>query len=117
MIVQPANLPAVQAFQADTRAFAPVPAPAPTAPAPVEASNPAASPTALDQALAAINQALSASNRALEFSVDADVGRTVVKVVDTDTGETVRQFPSDAALAIARNIDSLLQGQLLAREA
>lgn len=110
MIVQTANLPPVQTFQADTRAFAPV------------LSNPApaageATAATVDQALAAINQALQASNRALEFSVDDEAGRTIVKLVDTDTGETLRQFPSEAALAIARNLDSLLQGQLLAREA
>jgi len=50
--------------------------------------------------------------RALEFSVDAATGRPLVRVLDTDTGEVVRQIPGDESLALARALDQL-QGRRL----
>ena len=40
----------------------------------------------------------------LQFSVDEDSGRTVVKVVDTQTKEVIRQFPSEEALNLAKTL-------------
>jgi flagellar protein FlaG len=40
----------------------------------------------------------------------------VVKVVDTETDQVIRQIPSEEMLAIARNIDRL-QGLLVKQEA
>jgi flagellar protein FlaG len=57
------------------------------------------------------------SNRNLEFSVDTDTHKTVVRMVDTSTGELLRQFPSEATLAISRGIDQLQQGLLVTRKA
>ena len=48
----------------------------------------------------------------LQFTVDEDTGIDVVKVVDTDTKEVIRQFPSEEILAIAKAIDQL-QGLLV----
>jgi uncharacterized FlaG/YvyC family protein len=39
-------------------------------------------------------------NRSLSFSVDRDSGRYVVKVLDADTNETIRQFPSEEILRL-----------------
>lgn len=39
------------------------------------------------------------SGRDLEYRVDADAGATVITVRRSDTGEVVRQFPSEEALA------------------
>ena len=71
----------------------------------------------LKGAVAAINHALQQSNRNLEFSVDTDTHRTVVKMVDTSTGELIRQFPSEATLAISRGIDQFQRGLLLTQKA
>jgi flagellar protein FlaG len=71
----------------------------------------------LTSAVAAINQAIHESNRNLEFIVDADTHRTVVRMVDTSTGELIRQFPTETTLAIARGIDQFRQGLLIARKA
>jgi len=58
-----------------------------------------------------INQQLQTVAPNLRFSVDEDTGKTVVRVVDTDTGEIIRQVPSEEVLAISRSIERL-QGLL-----
>lgn len=123
MIIQTPSLPPSQAIQPDMRAHGVAPAKViDPAPAPAPASTPDTSPQpasaeALSRAVATINQAMQQSNRAVEFSVDSDTRRTVVRMVDTGTGELIRQFPSEAALAISRNIAELQQGLLLAEKA
>jgi len=62
-----------------------------------------------------INRQLQAVAPNLRFSVDEDTGKTVVRVVDTDTGEIIRQVPSEEVLAISRSIDRL-QGLLFHQE-
>lgn len=64
-----------------------------------------------------INKTLRQSNRNLEFSVDSDTKKQMVKLVDTETGDVIRQFPSEEALAISRAIDQFQQGLLLKQEA
>ena len=49
-------------------------------------------------------------NRALKFSVDSDSGYTIVKVIDRDTDELVRQIPSETFLSIARSLQESGQG-------
>ena len=71
----------------------------------------------LKRAVAAINQAMQQSDRNLEFSVDSDTKKTVVRVVDTSTGEWIRQVPTEAALAISRSIDQFQRGLLLSQKA
>lgn len=45
--------------------------------------------------------------RNLNFSVDEGSGRTVVKVIDADSQEVIRQFPTEEALALARRLREL----------
>ncbi len=52
----------------------------------------------------------------LKFAVDDATGTVVVKVVDTETEQVIRQIPSEEMLAIARNMEQL-KGLLLKREA
>jgi flagellar protein FlaG len=66
----------------------------------------------VQRATEAINEALERSDQSLRFSVDHDTGITVVKVVDSNTDEVIRQIPSDEVIAISRSIDRL-QGILL----
>ncbi|MEJ2609665.1 MAG: flagellar protein FlaG [Candidatus Thiodiazotropha sp.] len=58
-----------------------------------------------------------AIQRNLEFSVDNNTGKQVIKVVDTDTGELVRQIPSDQILhviaQVQKSLDGMSQGVLL----
>jgi flagellar protein FlaG len=112
MLIQ-TNLPTHQAVLPDVRVSAPVPTQAVV----VSVTVAPVSPTALHSAVKTINAALQASNLSLEFSVDTDTHATVVKLTDTSTGQLVRQFPSDATLAISREIDQLQQGLLLKQKA
>lgn len=52
----------------------------------------------------------------LAFSVDDRSGKTIVRITDTETGETIRQIPSEELLAIARSLDKM-QGMLLKQQA
>ena len=54
--------------------------------------------------------------RGLQFSVDVTTGKTIVKLVDKETNEVIRQMPSREMLAIARALDRV-QGLLLRDQA
>lgn len=69
------------------------------------------------RAAEAINRALRQSNRNLEFRLDEQTNRVVVKLTDTETGELIRQIPSDEMLAISRAIGEFQQGLLLRQKA
>ena len=81
------------------------------------------SPAQLQSAVNKINRALQQSNQSLEFSVDATTKTPVVKMVDTQTGKVIQQYPSQQTLAIAESIDQYLsehqlqQGTLLRQKA
>ncbi|MDP1652716.1 MAG: flagellar protein FlaG [Rhodocyclaceae bacterium] len=91
-------------------------APRPAVQAPVQ-QKPEPTPQQIQQAVQSINQALQTSNSNLEFRIDAGTKRLVVKVVDTDTGELIRQIPSEAMLGIAASIGEFQKGLLLRQEA
>jgi len=67
----------------------------------------------LESALNDANKVFEQSNRSLEFSVDTDTKRSIVKLIDTETGDLIRQFPSEEMLAIASAIGQFQQGVLL----
>lgn len=69
-------------------------------------------PAAIKQASEQINEVLRQFDRNLQFTVDEDTGIDVVKVIDGETEEVIRQFPSEEVLAIARALDKL-QGLLI----
>lgn len=52
----------------------------------------------------------------LQFSVDEDSGKTIVRVLDMETGELIRQIPSKELVEIAKSLDRL-QGLLLRQQA
>ncbi len=43
--------------------------------------------------------------RELQFEIDDDSGQTLIKVIDPETEEIVRQIPSEEAVARARSLD------------
>lgn len=69
-----------------------------------------------DDAVKNINEALKSLSRNLEFSIDSDSNRSVVKVVDHETGEVIRQMPTPEALEIAKALDRV-QGLLIQQKA
>jgi len=46
----------------------------------------------------------------VQFSIDGD--RTIVKVIDKETNQVIRQIPSEEAIAISESLDKL-QGMLI----
>lgn len=73
-------------------------------------------PAELDEALRNINESMRTMSQSLEFSIDPDTDRTVVKVIDQQTKEIIRQMPSVEALEIAKALDRL-QGLLIRQQA
>jgi flagellar protein FlaG len=53
------------------------------------------------------NSILQAANRNLEFKVDESTKKVVIKIVDNQTGETVRQIPSEEMLAFIKRMEEL----------
>ncbi|ALO34271.1 flagellar biosynthesis protein FlaG [Colwellia sp. MT41] len=47
-------------------------------------------------------------NRGLEFSVDKDSGRDVIKVIDKNSGELVKQFPSEEVLTLVAKLSEMV---------
>ena len=56
----------------------------------------------LSKAVVELNDYIQSVNRGLEFSVDEDSGRSIIKVVDSETGDIIRQMPSEEILNIAQ---------------
>jgi flagellar protein FlaG len=92
------------------------PAQAAQPPAP---GKPAAQPTnaQIQSAVDKINQAMLQTNTGVEFSIDNNSRKAVVKVVDTQTGNTIKQFPSEQMIAISKSIDQFQKGLLLTQKA
>ena len=61
------------------------------------------------------NTLLQAVRRNLQFKVDDATQETVVKIVDSDSGEVVRQIPSEEMLAFVKRMKELegQQGSML----
>lgn len=61
-------------------------------------------PPDLTRAISNLNQFLKDSRRDLRFQVDESSGRTIIRIVNPDTGEIVRQIPSEEVLKTARTL-------------
>lgn len=64
-----------------------------------------------------VNRALKQTNKNLEFSIDESTEKHVFKLKDSETGDLIRQYPTEDMLAISRSIDQIQQGLLLKQEA
>lgn len=60
----------------------------------------------LEKAVTDIRDFVQATQRKLDFSIDDSTHRVVVKVIATDSGEVIRQIPSETALKLAQNLSS-----------
>lgn len=70
--------------------------------------NAGATDQTLVEAIDKLNAKVQNLNRNLEFSLDKGSGEVLVKVIDAQTHELVRQIPSEEALALAQNIDQYM---------
>jgi flagellar protein FlaG len=61
----------------------------------------------LQQAVDVVNQAVALEQRSLSFSIDDVSGRSVIKVIDYETEELIKQIPSEELLKVAQDIKRL----------
>lgn len=131
MSIQSISLPVAPAFGVSPQ---PAPQPAASQPAPQPAPQPVAQPdaTAAAMAVATAGVAIPAASQAtnapdpstdqvhaavekikralppnatnLSFSIDKDSQKTVIKVIDSQTNQILKQFPSKEVLALAKQI-------------
>lgn len=65
------------------------------------------SDTDLQEAVKGLQDYVQSLQRNLEFSVDESTGTTVVKVIARDSGEVIRQIPSETALELAKSLQDV----------
>lgn len=82
----------------------------------VQRAAPAISVEEVKQAVQDINQSMQSLTNGLEFTIDANSQRPVVRVIDLETRELVRQIPSAEVLEIAKTLDQVL-GKLIRQQA
>ncbi|WP_043197116.1 flagellar protein FlaG [Pseudomonas putida] len=71
---------------------------------PVDKESQPAARQDLESAISAIQDFVKASERQLDFSIDDSTGQVVVKVIARQSGEVIRQLPSEVALKLAENL-------------
>lgn len=71
-----------------------------------KAADPASKPGGQDlqQAVNDIQSFAQSLNRKLDFSIDDSTGIVVVKVIASESGEMIRQLPSETALKLAQSM-------------
>ena len=65
----------------------------------------------VEEAVSQMKDFAQVMSRQLQFDVDDNSGRTVVRVVDRDSGEVIRQIPSDEILALARHMKEMMESE------
>jgi len=101
---------------ADTTNATKTASPAAPTPAAPTAAKPPVDEAQLKAAVQAANSAMATEQSGIEFSLDSTSGKTIVRVLDTQTNEVIRQMPSEEMLQIAKAIDRF-QGRLLHQKA
>ena len=66
----------------------------------------------VEKAVEKISEFVSSRQSELSFSIDDASGSQIVKIMDIQTKQVIRQFPSEEAVAIAQALDKL-QGLLI----
>ena len=61
----------------------------------------------LNNAVSLLNEQMTKLGRNLGFSVDHQIGMSIVTVNDRNTGAMIRQMPNEAVIRVAQNIESL----------
>lgn len=64
---------------------------------------------ALEKVVSQLNAYVQNTQRDMDFSVDGATGRVVVRVIDSESDEVIRQIPSEEMLAISRHLIETLE--------
>jgi flagellar protein FlaG len=78
---------------------------------PVEGARAADNEAKVKGAVKHLNEAVQSIRRELEFSIDDESGRTIVKVLDSETGDVIRQMPAEEALEVSRHIKAFVDSR------
>jgi len=70
----------------------------------------------LQEAVSDINEMVQLIQRDLSFSMDDESGRTVVSVIDSGSGDLIRQIPSEEVLTMAKYLKEVSAESTLSRE-
>ena len=60
----------------------------------------------LDQALARVREVFQKADSRMEFSVDPELGRVIVKIMDGESGTVIRQIPQQEVLDLAKSLET-----------
>jgi flagellar protein FlaG len=69
---------------------------------------------AIEQAASKIQGSIGQVDSSLRIEVDSDIHRIIVKVINNQSGEVIRQIPSQEIVEIAKRLDAM-QGLLLTK--
>lgn len=73
-------------------------------------------PATLKKTVDELNAVMKHHSNSIEFSIDEESGKTIVKVMDTESNTVLKQYPSRELLAIAKQIDQF-QGMFVKTQA
>lgn len=71
---------------------------------PKQSSTPVQPSASVEKAVAQLNDYVQSLQRDLRFTLDDELGRAVIKVIDRNSQEVIRQIPNETALQLARNL-------------
>lgn len=72
----------------------------------------APSSLSVEDAVKRLSNFIAPTQSQISFSIDQESGVSVVKILDNESKEVIRQFPSEEAIALAHALDKL-QGLLI----
>lgn len=62
----------------------------------------------LEETVEKLNELMRDGQRSLSFSVDKELDEVVVKVMDTETEEIIRQIPNEETLKFAKDLEGVI---------
>jgi flagellar protein FlaG len=62
----------------------------------------------LDKSIEQIQVMMDLRQRSVQFTTDTESGKSVVKVVDGNSGEVIRQMPAEELLSFMRNLTRMM---------
>jgi len=60
----------------------------------------------LDQALTRVREVFQMADSRVEFSIDPDLDRVVVKILDGESGTIIRQIPQQEVIDLAKRLET-----------
>lgn len=75
-----------------------------------EANQAPLTPQQLEKVAQQLQDFVGEMNRGLVFSVDKDSGRDVIKVIDKNSGDLVKQYPSEEVLTLVAKLSDMVGG-------